>query len=251
MWVAVTSFHVPKAGNSESEYEDAFGPASPVQGHVPSAFRCAIADGATETVFAREWARLLVKAFCRGQFDDVLGEGIRRTQRVWHRSLRGRELPWYIEAKAEKGAYAAFLGFTLADPGRSSAEGVWSALAVGDACLFQVRAGALIRSIPLHSADAFNNRPHLLSTNCESLEEESRYVYSYSGTWVPEDAFYLATDALAQWLLSEQEAGRSQWALLNDLAADGERESFQDFVGRLRERHAIRNDDTTLMRVYL
>ncbi|MHB1036743.1 MAG: protein phosphatase 2C domain-containing protein [Pirellulales bacterium] len=251
MWVAVTAFHVPKAGNTESEYEDAFGPTSPVQGHVPSAFRCAIADGASETVFAREWARLLVKAFCRGQFDEVPSEGIRRVQRVWHRTLRGRQLPWYIEAKAEKGAHAAFLGVTVADAANCQPEGVWGALAVGDACLFQVRGGTLIRALPLDTASAFTNRPYLLSTNCESLEDESHHVHSCSGTWMPEDDFYLATDALAQWLLSEQEAGRSPWALLNDLATDAETEPFAQLVSRLREGHAIRNDDTTLVRIDL
>jgi hypothetical protein len=77
-----------------------------------------------------------------------------------------------------------------------------------------------------------------------------------SGDWQPRDAFYLPTDALAQWMLAEHEAGRPPWPLFRSLRhADdhcgngAEPRSFETVVADLRENSGLHNDDTTLLRV--
>ena len=86
MWISTRAFHVPKHGNAESEYEDAFFPPDGSNRELPQ-FRCAVADGASESAFARPWAQLLVRGFGRRQmhlvrlrqlWQKVVGESWRR-----------------------------------------------------------------------------------------------------------------------------------------------------------------------------
>jgi hypothetical protein len=58
------AFWLPKAGNSDSEYEDAFFPRR-LKRRNGRRLRFAVADGATETSFSGVWARLLVSSFVR------------------------------------------------------------------------------------------------------------------------------------------------------------------------------------------
>ena len=62
----------------------------------------------------------------------------------------------------------------------------------------------------------------------------------------PGDIFLLATDALAHWFLREGEKGEQPWNILTILETDL---AFASFVGDLREKGSIRNDDTTLLLV--
>ncbi|HXG08313.1 MAG TPA: hypothetical protein VNK04_00840, partial [Gemmataceae bacterium] len=54
-------FWVPKQGHHEEEYEDAVWPPEP-RDYPAADVHLAIADGATESSYARDWARLLVQA---------------------------------------------------------------------------------------------------------------------------------------------------------------------------------------------
>ena len=65
MHVVAEAFWLPKAGNTLEEYEDAFWPRKSID-RSTSMFRCAVADGATETSFSAVWAQTLVRAYCRG-----------------------------------------------------------------------------------------------------------------------------------------------------------------------------------------
>ena len=86
-----------------------------------------------------------------------------------------------------------------------------------------------------------------MSTKNGSLRRSEPHVEILSGTWRPKDAFYLATDAIAQWLLSEHEAGRSPWQTLFDLGSDAQVLPFADWVTGLRSEQGLHNDDTTLL----
>ena len=65
MQVRTQVFHAQKKGNAESEYEDASFPNNALEREEVSEFRCAVADGASESAFADVWAQLLVRAFGR------------------------------------------------------------------------------------------------------------------------------------------------------------------------------------------
>jgi len=106
MWIRTRAFHVPKHGNTEAEYEDAFFPENEVHREVTE-FRCAAADGATESAFSGLWAQLLVRGFGRRRLR------VQQLQRVWQRVISRTPLPWYLEAKVPQGAHAAFVGLSI------------------------------------------------------------------------------------------------------------------------------------------
>ena len=233
MRATATALWAPKSGHAESEYEDAYAVEA-------GALRYAVADGASETSFARQWAELLVDRFVREPPPPAgLREWVTPMQAEWAGANQPKATAWYAEEKARDGAFSSLLGVIL-DHGR------WRALAVGDSCLVVVRAGRVERAFPLARAEQFNNRPLLLS----SVARANRLVWDDvrfdEGDLRDRDQLLLMTDALAQWFLVEAEMGRRPWA---SLARAGSLEEFCRFVACLRDGGALRNDDATLVRV--
>jgi serine/threonine protein phosphatase PrpC len=255
MQVSTQGFHAPKRGNVESEYEDAYFPVQACR-EVLSEFRCAIADGASESAFSREWARLLVRGHHRHKLS------LARLQSCWMRLVTRRPVPWYLEEKIRRGAHATFVGLSIRDAETPQPQGgSWRVVAVGDSCLFHVRGDQLLTVAPMSKSDEFNNHPHLISTDPATafgLGESRPTVIS--GEWQPDDVFFLLTDALAEWTLSKHEAGRPPWTLFRSLGEDGDsgenedsssagQALFESLVAELREKDGLHNDDTTLLRV--
>jgi hypothetical protein len=239
MWVCVQEFHKPKKGSSEAEYEDASFPGTCFHRGVGK-FRCAVADGASESAFAREWAQLLVRAFGRGRFH------LSFLQQLWKKLVGKTKLPWYLQAKVNNGAHAALVGLSIGDGERRG----WRALAIGDSCLFHVRDQKLLTVGPVTKSVDFDNSPFLLSTLCPApIPRTAPHVHVMSGTWEPKDSFYLASDALAQWILAEEEAGRPAWQTLCELGTAAEQQPFDTLVTGLRSDNQLHNDDTTLLRL--
>ncbi|HZN39273.1 MAG TPA: hypothetical protein VFD82_10750 [Planctomycetota bacterium] len=116
MQVVAKAYWLPKKGHEEAEYEDAFAPDSVTL--ETDLFRCAIADGATEASFSKQWARTLVREWENGSLTkEQFVADISRLQENWRRGFtevrqRGK-LAWYAEQKAEFGAFAALVGFVL------------------------------------------------------------------------------------------------------------------------------------------
>ena len=151
MNTSATAWWAPKSGNTASEYEDAYAVK-------PEALRFAVADGASETSFARQWAELLVEGFVQGAPSAAeLRDFVTPLQAAWAEGQKGKATAWYSERKAADGAFSSLLGVTI--------EGDrWRALAIGDTCLFVVRSGKMLRAFPLERAEQFSNRPSLLSS---------------------------------------------------------------------------------------
>ena len=267
MRVRARAFWAPKAGNSAEEYEDAFwweyGRIA-IRPYPPGddgrdTFRCAVADGATETSFSGLWADLLARGFCKGRLDpDALAAGLPGLQRVWRRLVGNRPLPWYAEEKVRSGAFAAVVGLTVlpatAQDGGPEGDGAgppggrWRALALGDSCLFRVREDAFVAFPVAHSTE-FGNRPALLSSNPAANAGLADRLPCAAGDWLPGDRFYLMTDALACWFLQATEVGGHPWDALRDLAATSGSATFTGWVGELRAGGGLRNDDVTLVMV--
>lgn len=251
MEIVARALWVPKAGNTAEEYEDAWAVGDDTP-EAADAFRCAVADGATETSFSGLWARLLTRAYSAGDLPAAPAlPDFAPQQRTWAREVATIPLPWYAEEKARSGAFSSLLGLTLAlgdDP--DAVGGCWSALAVGDSCLFQVRDDRPLLAWPLAEADAFTNRPTLLASNPASNDHAvAAQLAPLAGTWLPGDTFYLLTDALACWFLLAQEAGGTPWRDLDTIATADNASAFIDWIADLRVARALRNDDVTLLRV--
>src|SRR5881275_2390313 len=104
-------FSCPKLGNSLEEYEDAW---AYRHTRTPLGIRVAVADGATESSFAKLWAVLLAESYVRSEVTGAeFFAQLKPARRLWRRRLAGRPLPWFASEKAEQGAFAAFLGVQI------------------------------------------------------------------------------------------------------------------------------------------
>ena len=244
-------FWLPKAGNSPDEYEDASRVIYPqrIGASGRRTARAAVSDGASESAFAREWANVLTAAFVSrppeigGLNKDSLYDWLAPAQEEWHAGIPWARIPWHGEAKARAGAFATLLGLTAgASPGNSQRLR-WQAVAVGDSCLFLVRAGRLLLSFPLEDAAEFDNNPALVCSNPDNMGDLWENVRQDSGECVAGDSFILASDALACWFLARNDAGEKPWETLLALDSSG----WSAWVEEQRRAGLIRNDDTTLV----
>ena len=251
----VQNLRMPKAGSSEREYEDASSHESTFGRLKLVHPRFSVSDGATESAFSREWARMLVRSNSRGAITpDNIRQRVEARGQRWLDLVTARSLPWYAERKVQEGAFATFLGLSLASGnGDLSSSGTWTALAVGDSCLFQVRKDELIVSFPLTRAEQFGYRPVLLS----SIPERNQAVWdkveglTQTGGWLPGDTFLLLTDALAHWFLAQVEQDARPWQEIAEISELSVFPMFQfrEWIVGLRQSGAMRNDDVTMLRI--
>ncbi len=233
------AFHTHKRGNSPDEYEDASA-VNPVKA------RFAVADGASESSFAATWAQLLADGFLaakRRPWRDLAWLAPARQR--WAAEVDPRPLPWFAEEKRELGAYATLLGIAF----RTAPEGgAWRAVAVGDSCLFRLRAGKLERSFPLARSSDFGNQPALLGSRGRVADTPPQGIRHARGNGRPGDRILLATDALSEWLLrrNEQEQ-RPADDIARLLAESAPQDAFTGWVEERRDRQGLRNDDVTLV----
>lgn len=277
MRLRVDARGLEKAGNAREEYEDACAHAA----HASGAHLLAVADGATEAMLSGPWARALVEAWCAHGADAATpappaevevalvadDEGSAtvgwareaprrpaflgaaqaefaawRARYLAEREARGKVVQWFEEPGLERGAYATFLGLSLAPP-LDEHGGLWEAVAVGDCCVFQLREGTLLRAFPLERAEGFGNSPALLASRADRSAAGLRHLARAEGDWMSGDLFLLASDALAQWLLHAAEEGAPLWETVAAAAAD---DAFDTLVAKLRA-DGMRNDDVTLV----
>lgn len=262
--LAITStFWVPKRGSSPQEYEDAVwvGPDGNGSGELHcQSLLVAVADGASESLLAGRWARRLVEVFgsnkstrtrlafvaayqtAVGGWDDEVA------QYTKEREKRDSPIQWYEEPGLAKGAHATVLAAEFRD-GRGGRAPTWSACALGDSCLFQVRDELLYASFPLSDASSFTYQPPLLASRGVDDAVLRRNVRKTASDWERGDSFYLVTDALAAWFLRVIESGGRPWEPLRDMDTRDAELDFADWVEQQRDLDQMTNDDTTLVRI--
>jgi len=238
--IIAKSFWLPKHGNTPAEYEDAFCPKNNNQ-TVDTLFRAAIADGATEASFSKQWANLLVQAYCRAKLNDdkKLIQHLPLLQKQWFAQITQKPLPWYAQEKLRRGAFSTLLGFTLH-------KNHYEAIAMGDSCLFHISGDKLENCLPLESSKQFNNCPPLLSSSVAYNESIAKHlICNKYNNWKSGDEFYLMTDALACWFLQAYEKKRKPWVKMRCLRQS----QFVKWIAELRNTKALHNDDVTLLRI--
>ena len=251
---------------SAADYEDAFDVD-------PSVGRAAIADGVSTAIFSRRWAQLLtgssVAAPPAWDDDSAVNAWILEQRKAWAKSINIHALPWMQKAKLEQagGAYAAFLWaevVPLGHPVEGSLPGSATAapmptiasggaggfrcrsVAVGDCCLFHVRAGEVLGRFPLSSEADFARDPLTFCSSSRNRQPQpplSRCEFDcLAGDWI-----VLSSDALAKWLYRLSDIGQPiDWAGLWQQDAY----TWTQRVGSLRlldSLERIRVDDTTLV----
>ncbi|XMN07714.1 protein phosphatase 2C domain-containing protein [Streptomyces griseobrunneus] len=269
--VAVQASLIPKKGSSEDECEDSFcidrdlsfgnqrlGPVA-----------VAISDGATESMFAKKWARMITRHAADSSRcipDGFTGSGdnfrhfVRQIMDRWEswvssyvkqRVASGRPLRWYEEAKLASGAFATLLAVHFEE----APEGRWHAAALGDSCLFQIRGQRVISQFPVQSSADFGVNPDLLGSKAD-LDTVCERTYFGRGSFTCGDEFFLMTDALAAWFTyAVENATPSQIEEVLDkvrIFSHAENRSvFESWLSSMIISGRLRNDDITLIRIYI
>jgi hypothetical protein len=244
-------FRLPRQGHGLEECQDASA-CSPGRG------RFAVADGASESSFAALWAQLLVDDFVRAagpQHDWT--DRLPPLQERWASAVgpdAAGPLPWYLEQGLEQGAFSTFLGLQLdLVPYPTPCSGwAWEALAVGDSCLFQTRAGGLVQAFPVGRSADFDGTPWLVGSRTPAREVPHKRAVLCRGEVRAHDRLWLMTDALAQWFLRQVEAGARPWEPLEFLLHEPSAEqTFAAWVTDWRRARLLRDDDVTLIGIAL
>lgn len=254
MQFLIAQFHLPKFGNEKNEYEDAFAPKLSGR-YERNSLSLAIADGASESSFAAEWAKMLTRAYAKEPFFNIshLQSQMETLAGRWKSVALRRPLPWFAEEKVRMGAFSTLLGIHLSEDSTDETQkGKWSVIAVGDSCLFQVRGDVLIESFPISKSLDFGTSPTLLSSNDSKNKSVWDKVAFKADRWQAGDMFFLITDALAFWFLSQHEHNERPWEILAGFVEDNNPiESFTTWVNNARASSMLKNDDVTLMFVKL
>lgn len=219
---------IPKAGHRPDENEDAAAHAMrswPVH--------AAVADGATESAFSRQWAQILVERAVASHTVVPTASALQVWREAWREAIAPQVAaqPWYVAAKTEQGAHATYLHL------QCTANGAWHAACVGDCMLFHVRNGAVKAAWPDIEAEAFDHHPDLISTHPDAVPN----AQTMRGTWMPDDRFVLATDAAAVWLMRTRIDAALHWTP----------DAFREAAETARSANMLRNDDTTVLRLSL
>jgi hypothetical protein len=119
-------------------------------------------------------------------------------------------------------------------------------LAIGDSIAVFCEGDRIISSFPYTSPEQFEQRPQLLSTN----PVENKFIDDLDAQWTwnfrehERPALLCMTDALGQWVLTNQDAERSPIAALREIKSPRQ---FKRFVDSQRAEGRLRRDDTTLV----
>jgi hypothetical protein len=261
MYIQLTVFSEPKAGNAPEEWEDAAlagVAAQPARfGQLPSRVRYVVADGATGGYVSRQWVSQLVTWFAPADAPDrgprfehaSMRRWFERMQEVWAANPPPT-LDVIDEIKArEDGSFATLLGFDLL--GLDGPEPAWQAVSLGDTVLFHVRAGQLQTVFPPLGSGDFDAHPGGVHSMPAALDWMSERLLIGDGDLAPGDFLFAATDAMAHWIIQAVERDEEKtWTTLSELIHPA---AFNRFVREQRgagnPAETMKNDDVTLMRL--
>jgi hypothetical protein len=198
------SFHrlwtVPKQDSSTEQNEDAAAVRA-----VDGGLLIAVADGATEAVYAGAWARRLdelAQPDWVGLTEAELAARLAPVRASYNPVEPGQSVPWFVQAKLDtQGSQAALLLATIL-PGEA---GCWEvrATAVGDCCLIVLRDPGQLQAFPMETSAAFGTNPGLVSSRPQPLA-----VQHWATRVEANDLVMGCTDAVAQWILKCVETSR-------------------------------------------
>ncbi len=188
-------------------------------------------------------------------------------------------LPWYILPKIELGANSTILYLHIKNLDENKFQ--WESLAIGDSCLVQIRNNQILSIFPALKSFHFNNSPILISTNDNSHLD--KHIQITNGNCQKGDYFYLMTDSIAQWFIKEIENNRKPYITLQKLFKNikiekiapetplnsifkfsilginkiinlfekSHNNDFLSFLQNIRQEKKIKNDDITIMQIYI
>jgi Protein phosphatase 2C len=212
----------PKDGHTHDQNEDACRAQLFPSADGAEALMIAIADGASEAVFSRQWARELVQAADTDWptlVDDQLDQRIQQVREAFAPDLTNvpDSVRFFVVTKLlTQGSQATLLVVTMTGSIETYSFAV-RAVSVGDCCLLLFKESGGVCSFPLHHSDDFGANPALVRNRPPNplayarLEAELKFG----------DLLLVCTDAMSKWALQcveNKQAGLLFDALLGLLA---------------------------------
>jgi hypothetical protein len=253
MRLVSTTYTIPKRGNRPSENEDHYFPyeAEIRRNH----HSVAIADGASEGFLSRLWSKILTISYVNWDTTDVNMRLFtdfcidiyehQRKRYLQRREEAGTPLKWFEENLMAKGSFSTLLGLSFEDSKPDG--GYWTSYSVGDSCLILFREN-VIDAFPEIDSAGFGNNPDLIASNPLYNKELLIKVKVKTGEFRYGDTFYLMTDAIANWFITQLEEGKRPWRTLDEYL-DFDHEALTKYLTLLRDEGKIKNDDVTIARV--
>jgi hypothetical protein len=245
--IEIRTFQIPKFGNSIIECEDKFA----VSSEDDEVLKIAISDGATESLFSDLWAKSLVDTFIKNQQDrDILDPSYIASiaeQFVNGAIIQIQGMPatrhWFMYEKLDRGTHATLAGIEFINDNKFCL-----ITTIGDSCIFwKNKSDDVVNMQPSLKPDEFSSFPqsicHLSSTwqNLSSKIIQQEIALNNDNTNLE---ILLCTDALACWLSGILEKQPSIWDEVFGLSNSTD---FTNFIAQLRNSHAMKNDDVTLV----
>lgn len=201
---------------------------------IPQRQQAAVLDGATESYAAHRWVSIIVNQIqASGRID------LPSAQDQYAANLSSGSLSWMQAEAAQRGSFTT-LATVQPTPG-----GLRATL-VGDSAIILLSSGSILRAYPFSDADSFSSAPEALASAPDLLESTQRLLDDC--TWdialsSAVDTVMLVTDAVAAWLLVNDEAlrkSRVQRVLRCRTDMD-----WADLVVRERSLGEMKTDDST------
>lgn len=249
------SYSIPKAGNKDSENEDAVFPTVGIghNGHNElSTF--IVADGATQTSFSGLWANYLTKNCSQSKLSEFnFLQAVGKAQEEWHQALQDAELPWHAVEKFRLGAFSALAWLEIQYfPVHPVYGFTWRALAVGDCCLFIARNQEIYLSLPLQDPGDFKNTPILIPSKSERMESIKGKIQTSRGSLIMGDQLILASDAISSWIMRRSQTDRLELLkMIRSIKNAKNGSGFSYWINGLRKSGELKNDDTSLILIEL
>ena len=232
----------PKHGCAPEECEDALG-----LNLEDRSF--AVTDGATEAFASGQWARHLAHKWAMSEVRPLemydFRAWVAAQGGIWHDAWKDKKLPWYAEAKERDGSFAAFVGLKLETRPRPR----WRALALGDSCLFHWHGDKLLRAMPLDDAKKFTATPPLVASRPAQHEAAFAKTVMLTDDLRAGDVFWLASDAIAAWLLRAWAEEDPLAARLQELLCEKRPQELNELIEHQRLAKLLRDDDVALARI--
>lgn len=249
MHIVSTTRTATKRSREGGPTEDAHWPRNSVNLFTP-VFRAAVGDGASGSFCTPPWSHLITRGYCQNAFSDHRRKKqLARMRQQWATLAQPANDAWYVKNAYDAGTATALIGVTWRDPNIFEETGQFSAFAVGDCALFQIRNNHLITSWPYQHSSTFRNRPYQITSRAQRNRDLEEHIQRVEGWWQSGDHFLLMSDAIAEWFLREYEAGRWPWQQIRQLERQGRSPRFAQWIDNLREQGALADDDVTLTHI--
>lgn len=202
----------------------------------------AISDGVSKSFFPKAWSEILVCKYVNQKKWKDNNEFIAESQKEWQSKIdeivNQPETKWFTKSQYNRKdpALATFVGLEFLESDQK-----WIAQALGDSFLFFIPKDSTDIEIKLSTKPepiVFDNFPDYLSSIGNYHKGEKKPV---RGEKIKEGIFYLMTDALAEWFLSNTEQAKQKLDNIQN------QEQFLITVEDERNANRLNDDDSAVL----